>query len=179
MIHSEVHYENGRCGKKRQVIFLFNDYVANDKQLLELLKVEKYTDEEIEYILSEDASETDKDSTYNSSVRHIFYPGSFSKEALKYIDMIRNDRTAKCPICGKYLMPEAGKPAKPLSIDHINPVVWHFNTVGYRLSQQQRREWYNDTDNLCLVHASCNSRKSGGGLKFDIAKVRIAARDFH
>ncbi len=64
---------------KERDVQMFSDYITDDRQLLELLRNKKCTGEEIEYILSDDESGTDKDSTYNSNVRKIFIPVAFQQ----------------------------------------------------------------------------------------------------
>ncbi len=47
-------------------------------------------------------------------------------------------------------------------VDHIIPVVKHFNDGGYLLSKAERVDWYNDESNLQWLCETCNRSKGGG-----------------
>ena len=54
------------------------------------------------------------------------------------------------------------------TIEHVNPVVWHWNNHGYNQSKVQRENWYWDTNNHEYLCQACNSSKGGGGLVYQI-----------
>lgn len=49
------------------------------------------------------------------------------------------------------------------SIDHIVPVVAHWNAIGHNTDQVTRQAWYNNTANLRVVYGPHNSSLGGGG----------------
>ncbi|BDI29293.1 type IV secretion protein Rhs [Capsulimonas corticalis] len=55
-------------------------------------------------------------------------------------------------------------PKDQITIDHKEPVVKHWNRIGYNQTAAQRRAWYNDTNNLTVKPWSENSR-SGARLR--------------
>ena len=54
------------------------------------------------------------------------------------------------------------------TIEHVIPVVDHWNEYGYDQTKQQRKQWYHDFDNLILLCGPCNSAKGGGGSYYRI-----------
>lgn len=104
------------------------------------------------------------DFDYSLSWRKIFYPSGFRKQTR--INIYKRDKGKNCYICNQPLRNDQN-----LSIDHKQPVVQHFNSEGFRMNQSARADWYNEEENLALVHARCNSEKGGENVTFDIAKV--------
>lgn len=132
-----------------------------------------YSKEEIKFIMSSDAVDEEKgDSTYQQKIRNSFYPSNFDAGVRDKI--YRRDIGKECPLCPNELMQ-----GQALEVDHCIPVVEHFNSGGYRMSQEQRRVWYNTTGNLQLTHKECNRRKSGKGYHFNPKLVQEAIRNFH
>lgn len=149
------------------------EYCCDDEELIQSLKSSGCSDEEIEFIIRDDDTDEDRrDSTYKGSYRNVFYPSNF--DAGVWDEIYERDIGKICPICKNMQL----KPGQDLEVDHDETVVEHFNTKGYRMNQSQRREWYNTTDNLQLVHKACNRRKSGNGYHFAQEKVQIAIRNF-
>lgn len=134
-----------------------------DEELANMLRGSDYTEEEIESILSGDSKDAgERELSYRTSVRSMFYPSAFDSDVKTAVWLRDNTAGARCPICGQPLSAGTGE----LSIDHIIPVARHFNQGGYHMTQRERKEWYNDINNLTLVHASCNSSKSSGGERY-------------
>lgn len=57
-----------------------------------------------------------------------------------------------------------------VSIDHIESTSHWFNRKGYLKDRLARMDWYNKTDNLQLMHKSCNSSK--GGERYQLNKLK-------
>lgn len=153
-------------------------YCCSDEKLIQLLKKLRYSDKEIEFIIREDNSGEDRgDSTYRVSYRNVFYPSNF--DAGVWGEIYMRDIGNECPLCRGILSSNMPFPKQAFEVDHKMPVVEHFNREGYGMSQLQRREWYNTTDNLRLVHKKCNRQKGGNGYHFAQDKVQIAICNFH
>lgn len=104
------------------------------------------------------------DVDYSLSWRKIFYPSGFRKQTR--INIYNRDKGKNCYICNQPL-----RNGQNLSIDHKQPVAVHFNSAGFGMNQSARADWYNNEENLALVHAKCNSEKGSENVNFDIAKV--------
>ncbi|MCI5138341.1 MAG: hypothetical protein D3922_07975 [Candidatus Electrothrix sp. AR1] len=46
-----------------------------------------------------------------------------------------------------------------ITLDHDTPVVLHWIKIGYDSPRSVRNDWYNDTNNLTVMHKSENSSK--------------------
>ena len=146
---------------------------CSDAELIYELKRRGYNDVEIEFIIRDDDTDEDRgDSTYKGSYRNVFYPSGFANGIWKAI--YDRDIGQDCPICYEQL-----RPGQSFEVDHIRTVVEHFNfDKGYTMSQAERREWYNTTENLQLTHKKCNRSKSGNGHHFEQSKVQYAIQHF-
>jgi hypothetical protein len=51
---------------------------------------------------------------------------------------------------GDIIDPETGEviPPDEVTIDHVTPVVEHWNEQGYNQARSERNDWYNDPSNL-------------------------------
>jgi len=60
---------------------------------------------------------------------------------------------------GQIIDPATGDviPASQVTIEHKMPVVQHWNTQGYNQTKQQRKDWYNDENNLTVKPKATNS----------------------
>jgi hypothetical protein len=68
-------------------------------------------------------------------------------------EVIRRDR-GKCAYCG-----HRGSADNPLQVDHIISVKEHWLKGGWRLTDRERNEWFNDPSHLITTCRNCNIRK--------------------
>ncbi len=141
------------------------DYICDDSQLERALGTELY-----QYITQDRECDRDTSLNYKSQLRNLFYPSHFEEDTIKKVEDEYRKTKYLCPGCNKSMEGQAK------SIDHIKPVVEHFNQIGYALGPWQRKEWYNDVTNLRYMHPACNSRKGGGGERYQLKNVQNALR---
>ncbi|MDE7063576.1 MAG: HNH endonuclease [Lachnospiraceae bacterium] len=121
-----------------------------------------YTGEELDRRLDElgieryEDGDHDYSGTYKKSARAIFFPFSFSDEALELLE----GACCSNPRC---------QATENLTLDHKVSVSAYFNREGYLKSKAARREWYSNRSNLQVLCRSCNAAKGGEG--FDPQKV--------
>ena len=106
-------------------------------------------------------------SPYDKQVRKYFYPSNYHANVKQWKDseLLRlqdstNTNNFICPECKK------SKPPTEATIEHIFPVVKHWNMNGYDQMQNARITWYNDTTNHKIMCQSCNSRLGGKGANY-------------
>lgn len=70
-------------------------------------------------------------------------------------EVIKNNTDAN----GNIRDPETNKviPPEKVTIEHKKPVVEHWNEEGFNQTRKQRREWYNNKDNLTVKEKAANS----------------------
>lgn len=93
-------------------------------------------------------------------VRTNFYPSGYVSHARQahsaYDAAHTHGNMVRCPgynIAAHY--------ATATTIDHIVPVSYHWNNVGYQTDKATRHQWYNDPTNHIYLCQSCNSSKGG------------------
>lgn len=89
------------------------------------------------------------------NIRTQCYPQSFNANVITWKNHQITHDQFYCPDCQNTLNKNMA------TIDHINPVSHHWNTIGYNTNRETRFTFYNDITNLRLLCRSCNSAKGG------------------
>jgi len=116
-----------------------------------------------------------------TGVRSLNYPSSWPKSHRDWVAtyMAAHPGTPVAavgfPPVATWICPTAGGKGTPhqtlcstATIEHIKPVVWHWNNYGHNQKKGDRRDWYYDFSNLEIICQSCNSSKSGSGQTYQI-----------
>jgi hypothetical protein len=102
-------------------------------------------------------------------IRASNYPSAFSNPALLAKQNYINNNTN---LQGMFRCPGHGLQAAhwvvALTIDHVVPVVNHWNNTGYNCDRVTRVNWYNHVPNHVYLCGPCNSAKNGGGQYYKI-----------
>lgn len=112
-----------------------------------------------------------------TGIRAMNYPGHWNQAQTTPRDVYRAGHPGPAIQGGaSWLCPRPyGSPLPPhpaalgdCTIEHIQPVVWHWNNYGRNQNKAQRKDWCHSTNNHEYLCQSCNSSKSGGGLTYII-----------
>ncbi|MFT6907439.1 MAG: hypothetical protein ACJAS1_004120 [Oleiphilaceae bacterium] len=113
-----------------------------------------------------------------TGIRAMNYPGHWNQAQTTPRDAYRSGNPGPAIKGGaSWVCPRPyGSPLTPhpaalgdCTIEHIQPVVWHWNNYGRNQTKVQRKAWCHSTANHEYLCQSCNSSKSGGGLTYIIA----------
>ena len=114
-----------------------------------------------------------------TGIRAMNYPGSWNQAEKLARDTYRGANPGTPIVIGgapaaTWRCPgAAGNPAhdalfNDCTIDHVIPVVQHWNNLGHDMDAAGRAAWYRDTTNHEYLCQACNSAKGGGGQNYRI-----------
>jgi hypothetical protein len=109
-----------------------------------------------------------------TGIRQMNYPSSWNiaettpRDAYKLAHPGTGPGTWSCPRPQGSGLPAHDASNLDCTIEHIYPVVSHWNTIGHDTTKIARANWYRDLTNHEYLCQACNSSKGGGGAVYNI-----------